>query len=144
MPTEQEPDDDPIARLMEWQDHRYDPGYFVGARIHPVLSGRRRNRFGYLLIISGSVCLLITLPAIEVVFSTLGGMLVFLVLFGLSVLQLVAGIKLLRRPAGPSFDAEEEDEGDDGEQAFWRDPAQAPGQEGPPTPRPKSRRPYTR
>ena len=55
MPSEPGSINDPIRRLMEWQDHRYDPGYFLGGRIHPILLAPRPNKFGYLLIISGSV-----------------------------------------------------------------------------------------
>lgn len=43
-------DDDPFRNLNEWQDHRYDPGYFTGGKIHPLLKARRPNKYGYVLI----------------------------------------------------------------------------------------------
>jgi hypothetical protein len=47
-------DPDPFHDIREWQDHRYDPGYFLGGHIHPVLkTGRRPNPYGYVLIGSG-------------------------------------------------------------------------------------------
>jgi hypothetical protein len=44
---------DPFADIREWQDHRLDPGYFTGGRIHPVLKGKRPNRYGYILLFFG-------------------------------------------------------------------------------------------
>jgi hypothetical protein len=45
--------EDPFERIREWQDHRYDPGYFTGGRISPFLTGPRPNRYGWVLIITG-------------------------------------------------------------------------------------------
>jgi len=47
-------ENDPFKEWNEVQDHRYDPGYWTGGRVHPVY--RRRpggNRYGWLLIPSG-------------------------------------------------------------------------------------------
>src|SRR5262245_56407022 len=44
---------DPFHDIREWQDHRYDPGYFLGGRIHPILKGGRRNPYGFVLIVGG-------------------------------------------------------------------------------------------
>jgi hypothetical protein len=46
-------DNDPFRDLKEWQDHRYDPGYFTGGNIHPLLKAKRPNKYGYVLILSG-------------------------------------------------------------------------------------------
>lgn len=46
---------DPLADLRDWQDHRLDPGYFTGGRIHPLLKSRRANWYGYLLVIGGFI-----------------------------------------------------------------------------------------
>ena len=46
-------DNDPFRDVKDWQDHRYDPGYFTGGNIHPLLKARRPNKYGYVLIISG-------------------------------------------------------------------------------------------
>jgi hypothetical protein len=49
---------DPFADYIEWTEHRYDPGYYLGGRIPPHLKkaslgpkGRRNG--GILLILSG-------------------------------------------------------------------------------------------
>lgn len=52
---------DPFRDLKEWQDHRYDPGYFVGGKIDPLLKARRPNKYGYLLIFSGLCSLVFAL-----------------------------------------------------------------------------------
>jgi hypothetical protein len=80
-------DNDPFRDLKEWQDHRYDPGYFTGGNIHPLLKARRPNKYGYVLILSGA-CIL------------------FLALFGrwydavlqiaLALLMIAAGVKLAK------------------------------------------------
>lgn len=44
---------DPFRDIKDWQDHRYDPGYFTGGNIHPLLKARRPNKYGYFLIVSG-------------------------------------------------------------------------------------------
>jgi len=46
-------DNDPFRDVKDWQDHRYDPGYFTGGNIHPILKARRPNKYGYVLILSG-------------------------------------------------------------------------------------------
>jgi hypothetical protein len=43
---------DPFADIREWQDHMYDPGYFTGGRLPPLLKARRPNRHGWVLIVS--------------------------------------------------------------------------------------------
>jgi hypothetical protein len=40
-------DNDPFRDVKDWQDHRYDPGYFTGGNIHPLLKARRPNKYGY-------------------------------------------------------------------------------------------------
>ncbi len=47
-----------IQRLTEWQDHLYDPGYFTGGNIDPLLTGPRPNKYGYLLIPGGIIMLI--------------------------------------------------------------------------------------
>lgn len=44
---------DSFRDIKDWQDHRYDPGYFTGGNIHPLLKARRPNKYGYFLIVSG-------------------------------------------------------------------------------------------
>jgi hypothetical protein len=51
---------DPIADYIEWTEHRYDPGYYLGGRIPPHLRKSRlgpkgRRNAGILLLILGIV-----------------------------------------------------------------------------------------
>ena len=39
--------------VKDWLDHRYDPGYFTGGNIHPLLKAKRPNKYGYFLVLSG-------------------------------------------------------------------------------------------
>jgi hypothetical protein len=110
MPSESGSTNDPIGRLMEWQDHRYDVGYYLGGRIHPILLGRRPNKFGYLLIIQGSAYLLMILYlALSEQFDALPFFTLAL-LAAYPTLELTAGIKLIQRPANRESATEFEDE----------------------------------
>ena len=84
---------DPLERIREAQDHRYDPGYFTGGQIDPLLAAPRPNRYGWVLVVLG-VLLLVA------VWSTPRGDTPWFQYFGASafaVLFLLAGVKLLRR-----------------------------------------------
>ncbi|MFN7953795.1 MAG: hypothetical protein U0610_18855 [bacterium] len=39
--------DDAIRRFLEWQEHQYDPGHFLGGRLHPAFTRSRPNPFGW-------------------------------------------------------------------------------------------------
>jgi hypothetical protein len=136
---------------MVWQDHRYDFGYFMGGRIHPVLLAPRPNKLGYLLIISGLANLLPALAASASMLSLLQDIewpedsavifLIFLMVTGYGAVQLVAGFKLLQRPRALAFPTEHEDESPE---APWRE-AKEPDITSPSTSiYLKSRRPYRR
>ena len=90
----QDNDNDPIERLLEWQDHRYDPGYYTGGNIHPLFTGRRPNKYGYYLIGSGAMTLIVVVLAIKA-----GAMPLYaaLTLAPLLLLVFVAGFKLVRK-----------------------------------------------
>ena len=53
MSKHRERNHDPFRDIREWQDHRYDPGYFTGGRVHPILKGGRPNPYGFVLLVSG-------------------------------------------------------------------------------------------
>ena len=55
MSERREDQTDPLADLRDWQNHRLDPGYFTGGRIHPLLKSRRAHWYGYLLLIGGFI-----------------------------------------------------------------------------------------
>ena len=80
-------DDDPFHDLKEWQDHRYDPGYFTGGKIHPLLKGRRPNKYGYVLIVSALGLL---------VFAFFGQWYEVILRVALALLLIVAGVKLAK------------------------------------------------
>ncbi len=56
-------DNDPFHDIREWQDHMYDPGYFTGGRIDPLLEGRRPNAYGWVLIATGLLGLFLVVPS---------------------------------------------------------------------------------
>ena len=48
---------DPFEDWREWQDHRYDPGYFLGGRIHPLYKGKHSTPFGCAFLLMGTFAL---------------------------------------------------------------------------------------
>jgi len=85
---------DPVAWAIEHDEHRYDPGYWTGGRIHPVLRAGRPNRYGFYLIIGS----FLTLGIGAFAASTSGGsgLAIFLLCAGISAVQLAAGWALVR------------------------------------------------
>jgi hypothetical protein len=90
------PQGDPFADLREWQDHRYDPGYFLGGRIHPILKGSRPNRYGWVLLIGGlfGFVFISSLPYGENAWWQ------YAVAAAYGLVYILAGVKLLKRPPG--------------------------------------------
>ena len=83
-------DNDPFRDVKDWQDHRYDPGYFTGGNIHPLLKARRPNKYGYVLILSGLGFLFVAIFGrdrlwIEVVLQ-----------IAMALLLIAAGVKLVK------------------------------------------------
>lgn len=95
MNKQKEKDNDPIQNLMEWQDHRYDPGHFTGGNIHPILKGRRPNKYGYFLILVGVLILLLVWLGSR---ATALDWYAAVIQIALAVLVIVAGLKLLKKP----------------------------------------------
>lgn len=105
--TQRMNDETGLAAWNEWVENQYNPGYYVGGRLSPWLRGKRPNRFGYTLITTGVIVLVVGgtgwLTDIqshseitgEVILRTIGAVLAT-TLFG--IVPLLAGIKLLRRP----------------------------------------------
>jgi hypothetical protein len=49
---------DPFAEWREIQDHRYDPGHWLGGNIDPMYRRRRNgNPSGYLMIVGGALAM---------------------------------------------------------------------------------------
>ena len=88
---------DPFADLKEWQDHRLDPGYFTGGRVHPVLKGKRPNRYGYVLLVGG----LISVFALGGIVRSGQTWMMFSTGIG-AIVGIAAGLALLRKGSGRS------------------------------------------
>ena len=87
---------DPFERMREAQDHRYDPGHFMGGNIDPLLAAPRPNRYGWVLFIIGVAILVFvwTIPRDDAALWQILGTTAF------ALLYVFAGIKLLRRRRG--------------------------------------------
>jgi hypothetical protein len=89
-------DDEPIKRLIEWQEHRYDPGHYTGGNIDPFLKGSRPNKYGFVLIFGGVIILIFAVllvtshEPLRWYYSTLQ--------VAFALLAIVAGTKLLKKP----------------------------------------------
>ena len=100
--TQQQPIHPPeMQRFLEWQEKQYLPGHYTGGRMPPIFFGKRPNKFGYLLIATGSATLIMVLFAL---WSTLTATAnadsaqPLLISGTIGILQLVAGWRLLQRP----------------------------------------------
>src|SRR5260221_6435907 len=82
-------DNDPFRDVKDWQDHRYDPGYFTGGNIHPLLKPRPPNKYGYALILSGLGFLFVAIPSRDRLSIDVGLQIAIAVLLITAVLQLV-------------------------------------------------------
>jgi hypothetical protein len=97
-----------IDDWVEWQDHIFVPGYWVGGRIPPFLRGKRPNKVGYILLAQGIFCLVV-----PVLFCGLGltrsqrmwsldsewiNVVALAAVLGVGCLQVAAGVALLRKP----------------------------------------------
>ena len=90
-----------MQRYLEWQEKQYLPGYYVGGRIPPIFYGKRPNKYGYLLLITGSFTLIALLFMTWADFATgmapetIGPRFIAALV---GVLQIVSGWRLLQRP----------------------------------------------
>ena len=84
---------DPFREIREWQDHRLDPGYFTGGRIHPLYRSGRPNRSGWVLIVFGGLTAL-SFPWL--LFNAAQPLGPAITVAAVSALQIVAGVRLVR------------------------------------------------
>jgi hypothetical protein len=89
-PAEQK---DPVAWAVEHDGHRYDPGYWTGGRLHPVLRSGRSSRYGLYLVFASFVTLVFGAFAV----MAGAGSLVYLLILMIGAVELAAGWALLRR-----------------------------------------------
>ena len=98
---------DPIGNYVEWAQHRYDPGHYLGGTIEPhlrksSLGPRARRRSGMMLVFGGvGGLLLVSAFAFEPGSQALDviSYLTLAVAGGVSLLTIAAGVSMLR--AGP-------------------------------------------
>jgi hypothetical protein len=95
---------DAIEAWIEYQDHKFDPGYWAG-RISPFSPGRRPNRSGYYLLAVGifmMAALVLPILASVVATGTFGldwsGMLAIGFFGGFAALSIASGLAVLRKP----------------------------------------------
>ncbi len=91
-------EDDPIARYVEWTEHRYTPGYYLGGRMPPTIralqgGGRAGRMLGSLLIVLGLLDLLFV--AALACMGKMGNESAGLIVSG--VLSLMVGVAAFRR-----------------------------------------------
>lgn len=88
-----------IQRFLEWQEKQYLPGYYTGGRIPPIFYGKRPNKFGYLLLLTGGATLIMVGLALwsALTAATLSeGSRPLLITGLIGLLQLIAGWRLLQ------------------------------------------------
>jgi hypothetical protein len=95
--------DDYIERLVEYQKHTLDPGFYTGGNIHPVLRASRPNRYGWMFIFGGLTGVIIIVANVDHD-TTWWQYLIAAAYLGLYVL---VGIKLLSKSGkdGPRYRA---------------------------------------
>lgn len=104
-------DYDYIKELKEWQDHQYDPGYYLGGKISPYIkSPGNKKLLGLAFLIPVFMAMvfyaIISIAGVDYSFTFtgfedypwLGRFIGFFTSGIILVLMIVAGIMLLRRP----------------------------------------------
>jgi hypothetical protein len=90
-----------LERFLEWQEKQYVSGYYTGGRIPPIFYGKRPNKFGYLLLLTGGLTLVAVLVAVWSAFTAgwpSDPETRILLPALLSILQILSGWRLLQRP----------------------------------------------
>ncbi len=94
--NQQQPDvNDPVERLIEWQEHRYDAGYYTGGNIHPLFTASRPNKYGYVLI-AGAI--MVTIVLVLGIRADVMDWYSVTVTAAFVIFSLVVGIKLIKKP----------------------------------------------
>lgn len=85
---------DPVAWAVEHDEHRYDPGYWTGGRLHPLLRAGRSSRYGLYLLLGSFITLCL---GAFLVSAGIAGMVTYLLVVVISAAELAAGWALIRR-----------------------------------------------
>lgn len=93
----------PVEKLIEWQEHRYDPGYYTGGNIHPLYAAARPNKYGYFLILGAVMTSLVLVLGIRA-----GAMNWYSVSVttALVLFMFLVGFKLIKKPSNRNVSAE--------------------------------------
>lgn len=83
--------EDPVEQWKEWLDNRYNPGYFLGGRIHPTYRAKGKGA-GVFLLISGVLGLSIVLLVLFAGDDRDGARTMFLLSAIISVITIFAGL----------------------------------------------------
>lgn len=92
-------DERDARELREWADHQYVEGYYTEGRVPPFYKSKHRSRFGYGLLLIGSLALAALVLAASTSSFALDTVLTMLAPALLVVLTLAAGVALLRKPS---------------------------------------------
>jgi hypothetical protein len=84
---------DALPKALEWQDHRYDPGYYLGGKIHPILAAQRPNKYGYYLVIGSLIMLIMAF----IMRSSFTEPFSWLIVIAIQFFLLLVGIKLIKK-----------------------------------------------
>lgn len=90
-----------IEEMKEWQEHKYDPGYFMGGKTPIFLTGPRKpNIIGISYIISGIVLIIFTMYIIITYYSDndIASIILFFILCtGIGIIYILAGFRLMKK-----------------------------------------------
>ncbi|MDF2519701.1 MAG: hypothetical protein K0R84_329 [Clostridia bacterium] len=93
--------DDYIEKMREWQEHQYDPGYYTGGNIPPVITHTGRPKLlGWVYVISSIVSAIIMIGIVMFIFSIehiIPIILLTTFFYGLFIIQFFAGVRLIKR-----------------------------------------------
>jgi hypothetical protein len=85
-----------LHKFLELQNHRYDPGFYLGGNVNPIISARRPNKYGYVLIVLGVFFFLLVIKAWPRIEPKAAGF----IPLAFAVLVISAGAKLIKRCRG--------------------------------------------
>ena len=92
---------DYIEKMIELQEHQYDPGYYTGGNLHPLVTHTGRPEvLGWFWVISVPIYSVL-LAYVFIRFFKIEDLFIIImcaiIVFGLAVLQFVSGIRLIKK-----------------------------------------------
>ncbi|MDF2519697.1 MAG: hypothetical protein K0R84_325 [Clostridia bacterium] len=99
--------DDYIEKIQEWQEHQYDPGYYIGGNIPPVITHTGRPKLlGWFWVISAIVSAIIVGVMLKAVYEAeeiVSILIIAVPLYVLIIFYFIAGIRLIKKGAAESY-----------------------------------------